>query len=386
MPRGPCKKENYNLSYDRFNAFDRDEDEERAKNEADAAGGPMPDMREMLRRMPPELQEAYYLMQVSRESGDAAAQQRANELAIKAVQNGSPEVRQQFIQNVGEQMPELAGKLSDELLGSDGIAAEPPKILEKLQSEAVHNAAVKKIAEEKKQKTVAEETPEETALRIHSLREQMEKGKENTRKELDMLQKKQEEIERIKSPEEFMKFLTEGGITQEDIQRILSGDAEHMEERFRNTIEKQTGSAEELVPQEALQKVDELHSTLFGTPMESPQAANASTESEKPVKKAPAPPKEPEVIIPMYRLQYEKDEAGRYKTVELKCNLPGVADMSVINLDVSEKHLRLTTVLPAPKYAVNAGPFPVLIDPTGARAKYSKKREELSISVPAKVD
>jgi len=88
----------------------------------------------------------------------------------------------------------------------------------------------------------------------------------------------------------------------------------------------------------------------------------------------------------MYRLQYQKDEAGKYTVVELKCNLPGVADMSVINLDVSEKHLRLSTMAPAPLYAVNAGPFPVLIDPSGARAKYSKKREELSISVPAKMD
>jgi len=40
---------------------------------------------------------------------------------------------------------------------------------------------------------------------------------------------------------------------------------------------------------------------------------------------------------------------------------------------------------PHPRYAVNAGPFPVLIEPGMARAKYSKKREELSISVPAKV-
>merc|ERR1712060_543220 len=118
-----------------------------------------------------------------------------------------------------------------------------------------------------------------------------------------------------------------------------------------------------------------------------PEASDApSPEPEKPAKKAPPPPKEPEVIIPRYRLQYEKDENGRYKSVELKCSLPGVADMSMINLDVSEKHLRLSTTPPAPRYAVNAGPFPVLIDASAARAKYSKKREELSVSVPAKVD
>jgi len=66
--------------------------------------------------------------------------------------------------------------------------------------------------------------------------------------------------------------------------------------------------------------------------------------------------------------------------------MPGVADMSAILLDVSEKHIRLSTCAPAPRYAVNAGPFPVLIDPSAARAKYSKRKQELSIEVPAKAD
>ena len=38
-------------------------------------------------------------------------------------------------------------------------------------------------------------------------------------------------------------------------------------------------------------------------------------------------------------------------------------------LDIAEKHVRLNTVAPAPRYVVNAGPFPVLIEPTAARAK-----------------
>jgi len=181
-----------------------------------------------------------------------------------------------------------------------------------------------------------------------------------------------------------MRFMTEEGITQEDMQRILSGDEQHMQARFNETIEEKTAEkhgAKEAA--EALKKVDELHGSLFGVEPEETPAPEPVVEKKK---KKPAAPLEPEVIIPMYRLQYQKDEAGKYTVVELKCTLPGVADMSCVNLDVSERHLRLSTFAPAPLYAVNAGPFPVLIDPSGARAKYSKKREELSITVPAKLD
>jgi len=181
-----------------------------------------------------------------------------------------------------------------------------------------------------------------------------------------------------------MKFMQEEGITDADLQRIFSGDEQFMQARLNDTLEKQMAKDREgngsKDAAEALKKVDDLHSTLFGE--DTPEEEKAP---EPVVVKEPEAPAEPEVTIPMYRLQYQKDEKGKYTVVELKCSLPGVADMSCVNLDVSEKHLRLSTMDPAPRYAVNAGPFPVLIDPSGARAKYSKKREELSISVPCKV-
>lgn len=186
-----------------------------------------------------------------------------------------------------------------------------------------------------------------------------------------------------------MKFMQEEGITQEDLQRIFSGDQKFMEEKLNQSVEKQMSKGCEgqkcsKDSAEALKKVDEIHNTLFGD--DNPIEEEPAHEEAKRPEPKPEVPKEPEVIIPVYRLQYQKDEQGKYTYVELKCSLPGVADMSMINLDVSEKHLRLSTNAPAPRYAVNAGPFPVLIDPSGARAKYSKKREELSISVPAKAE
>jgi len=377
MPRGPGKKENYNLDYSRFNSFDRDEDEQDdikqppRESEADAAGGPLPDMRDMLRSMPVELQEAYHLMSIAKANGDTKAQQRANELALKAVEKGGPEVRNTFMKHVGEQMPELAGRLHTDMDGGK----DANQLLDGLQDEAVKHAM---------RKQMADDPMEDPSTRIDALRKEMEDGQAATRKEMERLETKQKQLERIKDPEDFFKFMEEEGLKQEDLQRIFSGDEEHMQSRFNEVLEKHDNKQQETASQDALKKVDQLHGTLFGTEETAPEPE--PEEKKKPVRRPRSPPREPEPTIPMYRLQYTKDEAGKYNSVELKCNLPGVTDISSVNLDISDRHLRLTTMAPAPRYAVNAGPFPVLIDPSMAKAKYSKKREELSISVPAKLD
>jgi len=381
MPRGPGKKENYNLDYSRFNAFDRlDEDkakEAAVQSEADAAGGhgdPTPaDMQEMLRNMPPELREAFRLMQIAKETGDTEAQARASELALKAIERGGPEVQKRFNDEVAQQMPELSGKLSADMAAGE---SDPRTLLKGMQEEATRHAIAKKRAEQ----------PEEE-LSIKTLREEMEEGQKATRKEMDHLQSKQDELENIRGPEDFQKFMESEGLTHDDLQRIFAGDGEFMQARLNETLEKKMadkcGDKGSKDSAKALEKVNELHSTLFGE--DNPAEEEPVAEVAAPARKALEAPKEPEVVIPSYRLQYQKDELGKYTMVELKCSLPGVTDMSMVNLDVSEKHLRLSTIAPAPRYAVNAGPFPVLIDPNGARAKFSKKREELSITVPVKM-
>jgi len=314
-------------------------------------------------------------MNIAKANGDEKAQQRASELALAAVSKGSPEVREEFMKNIAKQMPEMAGKLSEDFAAIEPGAKlkDPQAMLAGLQNEAVRQAAAKRMAEE----------PVESCIKIDSLRQQMEEGQKATRLEMENLKAKQEELENIRDPEQFMKFMSESGITQEDMQRILTGDEQHMQARFNESLDKQMTKGVEqpsTAAADALKKVDEIHTTLFGESEEAP--AEAPEPEKKPVRKKE--PAQPVVTVPQYRLQYTKDDKGKYTTVELKCTLPGIADMSAINLDVSERHLRLSTNVD-PRYAVNAGPFPVLIDPSGARAKYSKKREELSISVPAKV-
>jgi len=367
MPRGPGKKSNYNLDYSRFNKFDGEEVDDvhgapfKDAGDGDAAGG-QPSFDEVLKNMPPELQEAYRLMAIAKATGDLKAQKRANELALRAVQNGNPDVRRQFVEQVGQHMPEVAEKLVTEM----NRGTDPAKFLDSLEEEGVPIA----------------QTSVDVNDTIGALREQMKKGAEATSRQLEQLEKQQGEIERLKSPEDLLTFMQSGGMSQEDLQRIMGGDMAHME----GTVQKMLDQAVETKPGEnaekAIEAAEGLHAALFGEEQKSTLApATAGDATPKP---KPRPPPEPEVVIPMHRLQYKKDDDGRYQSVELRCSLERVADMSAVLLDVSERHIRLNTVAPAPLYAVNAGPFPILLDPSAARAKFSKKRQELTVTVPAK--
>eukprot|EP00929_Paragymnodinium_shiwhaense_P110010 TRINITY_DN76696_c0_g1_i1.p1 TRINITY_DN76696_c0_g1~~TRINITY_DN76696_c0_g1_i1.p1 ORF type:complete len:378 (+),score=132.97 TRINITY_DN76696_c0_g1_i1:68-1201(+) len=375
MPRGPGKRENYNLDYSRFNYLDKDDDgvvqmrpTEAVQPVKEDATGPMPDIRDVMRTLPPELQEAFHLMQIAKQNGDEEAQKRANELALKAVDKGGPEVKQKFLSHLAEKQPDVAEELG----------------------------------------YIPEEAPIDT--KIDKLRTQMEKGREEARKQMEMLSKQQEQLERLQSPDDVLKFMHDGGMSMEDMQRMFAGDQSFMEEKMKNMIDKsideEGGKKLETTAKEAdkaVKATEVLHSSLMGAMdvndaesalrdigagREPTNAGYAAVKEEEKKKKParPAEPPKPTVKVADYRLQYQRDDDGKYTGVELKCSLPGVDDMSLVVLDISEEHLRLSTVAPAPAYVVNAGPFPVCIDPNQAKAKFSKKRAELSVSVPAKTD
>ncbi|CAE7660680.1 rpoC2 [Symbiodinium necroappetens] len=103
MPRGPGKRSNYNLDYSRFNGVEN-QDQERCVDEASTDGAE--DFAVALRNMPPELQEAYRLTMISRSTGDEAAQKRANELVLQAVDKGGPQVRETFMKEISGHLPE----------------------------------------------------------------------------------------------------------------------------------------------------------------------------------------------------------------------------------------------------------------------------------------
>lgn len=380
MPRGPGKKENYNLDYSRFNALDRLDDDDKChyselekKAEADAAGGhgsPDPSMADMLRRMPKELQQAYHLMHMARASGDKTAEKYACELALKAVEEGGPEVKKSFLAEMGNTMPEMADLLSK---------GDPQTALKQVLAAASGEAPPPSSAK-----------PEDLSRQIGMMQKDLETGRESTKKQMENLQNQHANMEKVQSPEDFFKFMHDGGMTEADLQRCFAGDTAHMETCMQKMIddnakdeeqEKQAAAAEI-----ALKATECLHSTLH--PDQAKHEADdvkAKSKDVGPKESKQSKPPKPEVQIPEHRLQYQKDENGKFLAVELRCTLPGVEEMGAIDLDVSEQHLRLSTRSPAPLYAVNAGPFPVPINPGAARAKFSKKRQELHVTVPMAV-
>lgn len=335
MPRGPGKSSN-NLDYSRFDGKIEPEPEAAPGEPGEA----MPeDFAVALKNMPPELQEAYRLAMISRSTGDEAAQKRANELVLQAIEKGGPEVRERFLEEVSQQLPE----------GSVPSLEKKPGAVD------------------------LEESADSMLKRMDKMKAEMEAGREATRKQLDALQKQQETLQNISSPEDFVNFMQQEGMSNEDIQRMLTDPGE-MEELMSKLVNNAGDPGEHTKKlngaEEAAKEAEELHKRLCGAPKKAAPEVKVI--------------KTPEVILPNHRLQYKKDDDGKYSAMELICELPGVQDMSCIVLDIAEKHVRLNTVEPAPRYAVNAGPFPVLIEPAAARAKFSKKRNELSVMVPAK--
>jgi hypothetical protein len=363
MPRGPGKPANYNLNYSRFNGVDDDGSEVAPiRGSPEPASSPdedMADMRSLLRNMPGELQEAYRLMMISRESGDKAAEERANELALKAIERGSPQVKQDFLNELSKKAPEAAAVMRSHLQVNS--AADGP-----VQGiDAVGN-------------------------RIDALRAQMEAGAQASREHMETLQKQQEQLEMLKSPEDMIRFFKEGGLADVDLQRIFTGDQDHMERCMKDMLDKAAGKRADLdFVESQVKAAEDLHRSIVHgeepTDLpDGPEEAKVVAEPDPEPAKGRKETAEPPCLIPDHRLQYHKDESGNFSLVELKCSLPGIKDISAIALDISEKYLRLNTV--APKFAVNAGPFPVLIEPSAARAKFSKKKEELSITVPTKAE
>mmetsp|Transcript_112313 Transcript_112313/g.322882 ORF Transcript_112313/g.322882 Transcript_112313/m.322882 type:complete len:368 (-) Transcript_112313:81-1184(-) len=366
MPRGPGKKENYNFDYSRFSGVDKED--ATVGDDSDAPALPA----EILRELPGELQEAFRLMHIAKQTGDVRAQERANELALKAVERGGPEMKQCFQQEVMRQAatkPEAKRALEAVLNSQEPRPTHSPPTADDLAANV--------------------DRMNDLSTTISKLHDEMKAGQELAAKKLEAMKAQQERLEKLQGPEDFAKFMAEQGFTPEDLQRCFSGDEAHAKQIMERAIGRIEESDETKVAKDTkkldhmLEAVDKIHRQLNDLPdSEPPPVAKEqppAVPSKPAAKKAEAAP---EAKIPEHRVQYQKDANGRLQSVELRCELPGVAAFADIELDVSDKYLRLRTLSPA--YVVNVGPFPSLVDAPAARAKFSKKRQELMLSVPAK--
>jgi len=240
---------------------------------------------------------------------------------------------------------------------------------------------------------ILEKSCDKTLDNLETLKARMTSGIESAEKEMEAMQAQHDRLMSIRSGEDFFKQMKENGLTNEDLQRIFTGDTEHMENKVQEMIDKATVKKDDsmIAAEKAVETVEKVQQALksdFQKPESFSQEGTSESSNAIPVESDCQQKKlsEPEVKVPMYRLQYKKDARGCYESIEMRCNLPGVAKLSDITLDVSERNIRLTTHPSGPKYAVNSGPFPVLIDPNNATAKYSRKREELFVAVGAKTN
>lgn len=357
MPRGRGKKENYNFDYSRFSAANEDGYEVVVGRDDD---NPAPE--DIIRQMPGELQEAFRLMQIAKQSGDARAQERANELAMMAVEKGGPDVKQRFQQELLRQ------------------AASDPQA--KRGIEAFLNSAAPVI----KPPSGGGNTLDKLSDTIASLTEKMTAGQEQAQEQMRALEQQQAALEQMQGPEDFGRFMAEQGLTQDDIQRAMAGDEEHMKRCMEKAVAKldppQADKRTEAMDK-VLDAVDDLHTTLHPDGAKTRQPTR-DLPAEAPAPRSPAA-RSAAVEAPRiaeHRLQYHKDESGCFQGLELRTALPGVLNMDAIEVDVSEKHVRLRTIAPA--FVVNVGPFPGLVDASTARAKFSKKRQELTLKIAAK--
>merc|ERR1719235_1952600 len=136
-------------------------------------------MAEMFQHLPGELREAFRLMQVAKQTGDAKAQQRATELAMAAIEKGGPEVKQKFEKEMMKEMSKHP---------------EARKEIEKTMNSAMSEG---KGGYPKPSVNQDIDRLQDTVSSMNTLREQMEKGQKKAQQQMEALKKQQEDLEKL---------------------------------------------------------------------------------------------------------------------------------------------------------------------------------------------
>lgn len=408
--RASGQKKNYNLNYDRFSNLDDDDSEDDDKVSASSGGsGAMdaapPDFSKMAgeENMPQELLDAFSMMRFAHMTGNEQARQKATELAMRAVEDGGPDVRARF---------EEAAKM---MMGKQGITGDVPTSQAELEKAAASWGG-------------AAASPADRGAELESVQDRMKRQLEATQEQMQELQRQQSQLESLQSPDDFFRFLHDRGFSQEDVQRALN-DQEFGQQLMEKTFEKDQANAQ-LVSDDLMTQVEALSDDLkdvlgrntsgddggsaaagasspsgsekkLATEVVASVAAEAakatrqgapkqhddrSTSAEKREKMALVAPDDgspsaavEEAATPEHQVQVVKDEASGAPTeIVVTISLPGVAGMADVDLEVSERQLRLSTKT-APLYLLRLPPFETCVDPNQARAKFSKKKGELVV-------
>jgi len=146
-----------------------------------------------------------------------------------------------------------------QMSGNPSLVADSMRMAESaLRSKGVPEQEVQKVMQEEKAKfgliPAPLPDPENEPLNIHSAKGKMKNALSAHEKELERLQEQEEMLGRLNSPEDFFKFMTESGMSEEQIQRMMSGDTSAMEEAIR----KQESNVNDAETAKTLSQVDGL--------------------------------------------------------------------------------------------------------------------------------
>ena len=243
-----------------------------------------------------------------------------------------------------------------------------------------------KLEEAKRLRDLANAPPPQPGQVAKGIKKAVSSQSETLTDELAALQRQQasldaqaaklRQLEQCGDQAALLDFFAGEGLSHEQIQRGLTGDAEAMFAQLAET-EKATETDGERKSREALALADQLEQVLGDD--EPPVAAAPPAAPAAP---PPPPPLAPEILMPdVFQRQPTADDRNLVVTV----SLPGVAK-GATKLDISESDIRLYA--PAPprggrdrEYRLNAKlARRVLSDQ--AKAKWKSKAEQLVVTIP----
>merc|ERR1719401_707147 len=100
-------------------------------------------------------------------------------------------------------------------------------------------------------------------------------GQDNANKQLEAMKQQQEQLEGLRTPEDFARFMEGQGITPEDLQRAMSGDEAHLRNCFERSLG-QVGGAPKKKDEDKkldamLSTVDQIHPGVGRRPARLPR-------------------------------------------------------------------------------------------------------------------
>lgn len=232
------------------------------------------------------------------------------------------------------------------------------------------------------------------------LRGRLKTGEGTLRDELGSLEKHKEELrEQERRLEQLaacgderslLEFFAEQGMTPEDMQRAMSGDAEAA---LADVVDRKPADAHAQRAEGVVQLAETLQRVVKGEEVDDKPAVGRvehrgppePPKDDAPTAGPPAPPKPPRKVIVQPAVAQRQPTASDPALI-VTISLPELASAAEAKLDIAESTIRLSAPLPRAgetdrEYMVNV-PLKRRVDAKRAVARWKAKRHDLVITLP----